>query len=181
VSFTIAATLLAIALNAAADSGGTIVFGGDKKDGWGFSVSVPEGWDFDCCNIAHDANSNLLVFPHGWNGSNRNGVISLRVWPKHSESLDVDWKNDVNDYKKEFPDIASADYAVHVKGSTCRSAVYSGADSLKDYVVICDPGADWHYRFSWSMLVRSDESRGKEAIFRDVVETANLLHVTHDN
>ncbi len=175
------AMLVAASSVVAADGSGTIVYGGDKADGWGFSVSVPPGWDFDCCARARDVGSNLLVFPDGWTGASSDGVITLRVWAKRAENLDADWKKDVDDYKKEFPNIVSANFSLHVKGSECRAAMYTGTDDLQDYVAICDPGVNWHYRFSWSMLIRSDEAPSKESVFRRVVESANLLHVTQDH
>ena len=178
----VAAALLCVAPAASSDDAATggMVYGGDKDDGWAVSFSTPKGWNFDCCKTAARVNANLLVFPSSWQGADRNGVVVLNVWKKAEETLADDWAHDEADYKKDYPDITTNAFDVKAKDATCRAAVYTSQDHLRDYVVFCDPGPEWKYRFSWSMLISSDDGVAKnETSFREIIADAHLLHMTH--
>ncbi len=182
-SSSIAAMLLAVASIAVADSEATggMVYGGDRDDGWAISFSTPKGWNFDCCKSAQQVSANLLVFPSSWKGVDRNGVVVLNVWKKSGKALADDWADDAADYKKDYPDIAENTFEVRTKDATCRAAVYTSQDHLRDYVAFCDPGSEWKYRFSWSMLISGDSDVEKnETAFRQIIADAHLLHMTHE-
>jgi len=154
----------------------TMVYG----DGWAFVVAVPAGWEFDCCNRAVRHDSALLVFPHGWNGTDPNRVMSLRVWNSNHASIDADWDADAKAYRERFPDVQTEKFAAAKKGLHCRSAVYAGSDHARDYVVFCDPGNDLGFHFSWSMLLRdndADIARSEDAL-RSVIEATQPLSAT---
>jgi hypothetical protein len=151
---------------------GTIVYGGSKDgDGWAFVVSAPSGWQFDCCNLARQRHANLLVFPDEWDGANPDRVMVLTVWSKDVADIDADWEADAKAYATKFPGVKSENFSVSAKNATCRSAVYSGTDHVRDYVVFCDSGGNLNYRFGWSMSLHVDETdvARTEAAFRQTV------------
>ena len=135
----------------------TMVYGGGTDgNGWAYAVTAPTGWKFDCCDLATKHNANLLVFPDGWDEGDPDRVMVLVVWKKDRVSVDGDWQADASAYTEKFPGVKTEAFDVQVKNMSCRSALYIGADHLRDYVVFCDPGAEWAYRFAWSMTVRGD-------------------------
>jgi len=150
----------------------TMVYGGGTDgNGWAFAVTAPTGWKFDCCDLATKHHANLLVFPDGWDAGDPDRVMVLVVWKKDRASVDGDWQVDAREYTTRFPDVKSESFDVQAKNMSCRSTVYLGTDQLRDYVVFCDPGAEWRYRFGWSMTVRGDPAdRAKiEARFRHTI------------
>lgn len=152
-----AATICAAAPAKDGKNDSTVVYGGGTEgDGWAFGVSAPSGWKFDCCDLATKHHANLLVFPDGWDDSDPDRVMVLVVWKKEHASVDVDWDADMRDYTTRFPDVKTEAFDVEAKNMSCRSAVYVGSDHQRDYVVFCDPGAEWRYRFGWSMSVRGE-------------------------
>jgi hypothetical protein len=156
------------ALAASGDEGsGTIVYG----DGWAFVVNVPAGWEFDCCKLATRHDSQLLVFPHGWNGADPDRVMLLHVWHSVRPTVDADWDADAQAYRQRFPDVHVEDFAATKKSLHCRSTVYTGSDHVRDYVVFCDPGNNLDFRFSWSMMLRDTDVdvAAAEAALRSVV------------
>ena len=146
----------------------TMVYGdGTDGNGWAFAVTAPSGWKFDCCDLATKHHANLLVFPDGWDAGDPDRVMVLVVWKKDRASVDGDWEADAHAYTSRFPEVKTEAFDVQAKNLSCRSSVYIGADRLRDYVVFCDPGAEWRYRFGWSMTVRGDpaDRSGIEARF----------------
>lgn len=151
---------------AGADAG-TLVYGA----GWAALVSVPEGWDSDCCDLARTHNVNLLVFPHDWDRGTPDRVMQLFVWTQPKQSLDADWQADVRDYSARFPGVEVKPFAVSVPGRACRAAVYDGGEQARNYVAFCDAGNGLGFRYSWSMTLfgdRVDRAR-YESAFRAVV------------
>ena len=146
----------------------TIVYG----DGWAFVVKVPAGWEFDCCKAAPRHDSPLLVFPRGWDGEDPDRVMLLHVWHSTRVSVDADWDVDAQAYRERFPEAHSEDFAAAKRGLHCRSAVYTGSDHIRDYVVFCDPGNNLDFRFSWSMMLRDTDAdvAAAEGALRSVVE-----------
>jgi len=174
----LAMSLVAIPAAAQSIGSGTVVYGGSPDDGWAFTVSVPAGWNFDCCNRAKDFDANLLVFPAGWDGQNLDHVMVLMVWPTERADVDSDWQADADDYFAQYPGLTSITYQAQVKDAACLSSTYFGADSVSDYVAFCDPGADWNYRFAWSMSVRADRvDTAAEDAFRETVRDTMPLHM----
>ena len=173
----VCALLGSAALAASKDEGsGTIVYG----DGWAFVVNVPAGWQFDCCKFAPRHDSALLVFPRGWSGEDPDRVMSLHVWRGSRASVDADWDADAQAYRQRFPDVHIEDFVATKKGLHCRSAVYTGADHVRDYVVFCDPGNNLDFRFSWSMMLRDTNTgvAAAEAALRSVVEATLPMSAT---
>lgn len=155
------------------EGSGTIVYG----DGWAFVVNVPAGWEFDCCKAAPRHSSSLLVFPHGWDGEDPDRVMSLHVWHSTRPSIDADWDVDALAYQQRFPDVHVEDFAATKKSLHCRSAVYTGSDHIRDYVVFCDPGNNLDFRFSWSMMLRDTKAgvAAAEAALRSVIEATQPM------
>jgi hypothetical protein len=174
------ALLCATHIAIADDPDGGIVYGGDPENGWGISFSVPANWTFDCCRDAAQRDANLLVFPKNWSGQTANGVIVLRVWKKKRETLNADWNADAESYEKEYPNLVANAFDPQIASATCRGASYTSNDNFRDYVVFCDPGEEWNYRLSWSMLIGPDRDVAEsEAALRRVAHEARLLHVTN--
>ena len=172
--------LLLVATSAAAQStgSGTLVYGGDANDGWAFRVSAPPGWNFACCDRAHELDADLLVFPQGWDGRNTDRVMVLTVWPKERADVDADWQADAADYFAHFPGLASITYQTQVKDAACLASTAVGADGIADHVVFCDPGSDWHYRFAWSVSLRAGPAdAASEDAFRATVATMETMHM----
>ena len=151
----------------APDAGGTLVYG----DGWAAVVSVPEGWDSDCCQLAPTHGANLLVFPHDWDHDTPDRVMRLVVWTKPTQSLDADWRADMAAFTARFPGVEAQPLTFGVPGRACRGAVYSGGEAVRNYVVFCDPGNGLDFRYSWSMTLYGENAdRGRyENAFRAVV------------
>jgi len=160
------------------ESAATVVYGGKDNDGWAFAVSGPAGWKFDCCDIAKHFGANLLVFPNGWDNASPDQVMILTVWSKTNADVGADWEADAQDYLTRFPHAKAESFPVAVQGSACRSGVYVADDHVRDYVVFCDPGADWRYRFGWTMLLdRKHADLTKiEAAFQGVVSRTKPMH-----
>lgn len=157
------------------EGSGTIVYG----KGWALSVSVPAGWDFDCCELAKGHGSNLLVFPKGSDGSYPDPAISLVVWDKSRTDVGADWDADATAYMAKFPTVKAALFSVEARKMQCRSGVYPGADQARDYVVFCDPGNDWDFRFGWSMFVHHVQAdKTAETVFREIVAETIPMHLT---
>jgi len=154
----------------------TMVYGGSGTEGWAFWVSAPPGWKFDCCDIAKRHNANLLVFREGWDGSDPEGAMVLTVWPKKLASAEAELEAGAKDYEARFPGMKTQAFSAQAKDATCRSVVYV-ADQFRDYVVFCEPGTDWHYRFGWSLLLNgahADQSK-IEAAFRQVISSTTPM------
>ena len=151
----------------AAAPNSAIVYG----DGWAEIVAVPAGWESDCCRRAPERGVNLLVYPHGWDGKSDDRVMSLTVWTKSRPTLDADWDADAKDYLEHFPGVAAQPFPVSLAARRCRSAVYTGSDSLREYVVFCDAGQDLNFRFAWSMRTEGEpaDRAQLENLFRAVV------------
>jgi len=178
--FLLVGALACVASSAAAQSTGsaTIVYGGEPDDGWAFTVSALPGWKLDCCERTQDLDANLLVLPENWNGKDSDRVMVLTVWPKERADVDADWQADANDYFEHFPGLTSITYHTQVKDAGCVSANYASADHISDYVVFCDPGSDWHYRFAWSMSLRAGPAAAAvEAAFRETVASTSSMHM----
>jgi len=179
-AFLLCLALACVASSAAAQStgSGTIVYGGDASDGWAFTVSAPPGWILDCCEHTTELNANLLAFPENWDGQEPDRVMVLTVWSKETADVDADWQADAIDYFAHFPGLTSITYFPQVKDATCVSANYASADHISDYVVFCDPGNDWTYRFAWSMSVRAGSAAAaSEDAFRATVASTTPMHM----
>jgi hypothetical protein len=157
---------------------GTVVYGGDASDGWAFTVAAPPGWTLDCCEHTRELDADLLVFPKNWDGHDSDRVMALTVWPKERADVDADWQADALDYFAHFPGLTSITYYTQVKDAGCVSSNYVSADHISDYVVFCDPGSDWNYRFAWSMSVRAGSAAAaSEDAFRETVAATTPMHM----
>jgi len=157
---------------------GTIVYGGDPNDGWAFTVAAPPGWTLDCCEHTRELDADLLVLPKNWNGHDSDRVMALTVWPKERADVDADWQADAIDYFAHFPGLTSITYHTQVMDADCISANYASADHISDYVVFCDPGSDWNYRFAWSMSLHTDSAAAViEDAFRTIVSSTQTMHM----
>jgi hypothetical protein len=156
--------------------GGTLVYG----EGWAAMVSVPDGWDSDCCELAREHHVNLLVFPHDWGRDTPDRVMQLTVWTKPARSLAADWDADVADYTTRFPGVAPEPFAVTAPGHACRSAVYVAGEEVRQYVVFCDAGNGLGFRYAWSMQLQGAHADRTqlETAFRAVVAQMLPMNAT---
>ena len=152
---------------------GTLVYG----EGWAALVSVPPGWDSDCCDLARAHHVNLLVFPHAWDRGSPDSVMQLLVWIQPKASLDADFQADAKAYLERFPGIEAQAFALTAPGRACRGAVYIGGDEVRDYVVFCDPGNGLDFHYSWSMQLQGAHAdrNALENAFRAVVAQTTPL------
>lgn len=169
------------ARNAGDQGSTTVVYGGGAEGtDWSFAVSAPPGWKFDCCDEAKKHNANLLVFPRRWDKASPDRVMVLVVWKKKSDSIDSDWQVDASDYATKFPDAKAEPFDIDAGHMRCRSAVYVGADRIRNYVAFCDPGNEWQYRFGWSMSIQREHAdlAKIETQFRDTISSTTPMSLT---
>jgi len=146
-----------------------IVYG----DGFAFGVKEPDGWHADTDALASKYHVNVVFSPIAGSG-NDDVTIRVRVNSKVDENTIEDLQYDMDQYKRDHPNVQFQDLNVaHAEYKTFPKLM-SVPGRFYEYVAYLNPGPGRPFIFSVAMSTRKEPATGEElkayeAVLKSVV------------
>jgi len=146
-----------------------------QGEGFIFGVKEPPGWKADTSN-AVNARANILFYKPGDSLQTAKALIFVRVNKKSDEYVEKDLEWDMDQYKKQYPNVQFKDIQVfHPKYKTYSKLFYI-KETFYEYVTYINPGAGKPVTLSAAMnLQRNEASKEELDAYQKVIETLVLL------
>lgn len=144
--------------------------------GFLFSMKEPDGWHCVCDESAGQYGANAIVFPSSAQSRAHHVAIKVRLNPKSDEDTFQDLNADMQQYKKQYPNVEFATLDVAHSEYKTYPKLFMFPNDYYEYVAYLNPGPRHGFTISvWMSKEKIPATREELAAYTELLRSLNVI------